>query len=353
MDIPIHTDPDLFHALAPWMDQAWMLAGIPLVTPTPSLTMCTDASLTGWGATLGDHHAEGFWLGEQDSMHINVLELLAVLRAIEAFRDLLRSQVLLLLSDNTTCVAYLRKQGGTRSTVMSDLTWEILHLLQQLQVRMVVRHIPSSRNVLADALSRTKPLPTEWSLNRVVFSALQALLPDMTVDLFATRLNHRLDLFVSPCPDQRALAVDALSIPWDFQGIPYAFPPPRILPLVLRKIREERVPLLLMVAPFWPRQGWFPDLLELTVTHALRLPQSSSLLEQGKLRHPNPGLYALHAWPLSGLLTHAKVTRKPSLKKWLARVGTVLEPCMTASGVATRLGVTPRGSILSFPLVQD
>jgi hypothetical protein len=286
-------------------------------------------------------------------MSINVLELMAVLRAVEAFRDPLRSQEVLLLSDNTTCVAYLRKQGGTRSTVMSGLTWDILHLLRQLQVRMVVRHIPSSKNVLADALSRTKPLLTEWSLNRSVFRALQALLPGMTVDLFATRLNNRLDRFVSPCPDQRAWAVDALSVPWDFQGVPYAFPPPRILPLVLRKIREEEVPLVLMVAPFWPRQSWLTDILEMSVTHAVRLPLIPSLLEQGEWTHPNPGLYALHAWPLSGLPTHERVTRLPWLRRWLARVGTVQGPSMMASGDVSLLGATPRGSILSFPLDQS
>jgi hypothetical protein len=76
---------------------------------------------------------------------------------------------------------------------MPDLTWEILHLLRQLQVRLVVRHIPTSRNMLADELSRTKPLLTEWSLNISVFRALQALLPGMTVDLFATKLNNPLD----------------------------------------------------------------------------------------------------------------------------------------------------------------
>jgi hypothetical protein len=177
----------------------------------------------------------------------NALELLAVLRVVEAFGVPLQSQEILLLSDNTTCVSYLKKQGGTRSTVMSDLTWEILHLLRQLQVRLVVRHIPTSRNVPADTLSRTKPLLSEWSLNLSVFRALQALLPGMTVDLFATRLNNRLGWFVSPCPYQRAWAEDALSIPWKFQGVLYAFPPPRIISLLLKKIPEEEVPLILMV----------------------------------------------------------------------------------------------------------
>jgi hypothetical protein len=97
IDVSIRADPDLFHALAPWMNQAWLLAGIPLVSPIPSLTMCADALLTGCGATLGDHHAEGSWSEEQGSMSINALELLVVLRAVEAFRGPLRFQEVLLL----------------------------------------------------------------------------------------------------------------------------------------------------------------------------------------------------------------------------------------------------------------
>jgi hypothetical protein len=352
-DVTIRADPSLVQALAPWLNQAWLTAGVPLVSPSPTLTLFTDASLEGWGACLGDLHARGPWQPQERLKHINVLELVAVQRAVEAFRGQIRSHCLLLLTDNTTCVAYLRKQGGTKSADMCALTWDILHRLHQLQVKLLVRHIPSSRNVIADALSRRKPLPTEWSLDPSVFQSLLGLVPRLSVDLFATRLNHQLDQFVSPCPDQRALAVDALSIPWDFQGVPYAFPPPRILPLVLRKIREEEIPLVLVVAPFWPRQAWFPDLVDLAVAHALRLPSIPSLLQQVGWYHPNPGLYALHAWMLSGMPSPAKAIQSPSLRRWPARVGTALAPSTMVSGDATQLGVTPRGPILSFPMVRD
>ena len=43
------------------------------------------------------------------------------------------------------------------------------------------------------------------------------------VDLFATRYNRKLDLFVSPVPDPLALDADALSISWENLWA-YAFP---------------------------------------------------------------------------------------------------------------------------------
>ena len=44
------------------------------------------------------------------------------------------------------------------------------------------------------------------------------------MDLFATRLNTKLPLYVSPIPDPQAWAVDALNIPWE-NLVAYAYPP--------------------------------------------------------------------------------------------------------------------------------
>ena len=35
------------------------------------------------------------------------------------------------------------------------------------------------------------------------------------IDLFATRFNNKLPLFVSPVPDSLATVVDALGLPWE------------------------------------------------------------------------------------------------------------------------------------------
>ena len=57
------------------------------------------------------------------------------------------------------------------------------------------------------------------------------------VDLFATRFNNKLPLFVSPVPDPLATAVDALSLPWDDLD-PCAFPSAAILGKVVEKLQD-------------------------------------------------------------------------------------------------------------------
>jgi hypothetical protein len=340
----------LSQALAQWTDSDWLLQGIPLVRAKPSCVLFTDASTWGWGASLGDTRISGIWTPSERLAHINVLEMRAVLLAFKALRDLVRKQSVLLLTDNTVCVCYLRKQGGLRSPVLCDLTWEIYLFLHSLEVDLQVRHIPSKLNVMADALSRRRPLLTEWTLNMRVFSRVQSIVPALSVDLFATRLNRQLPLFVSPFPDQEALAADALSFPWDFQGLLYAFPPAALLPAVLRKIREEQIPLILLIAPCWPRQAWFADLLERVVVNPLRLPQLPDLLTQGLWIHPVPAMWNLHAWLLSGTRFPHQVSRH----RWLSEWHKLAEPPLTSftmrSGSVLQIGVAQGRSILSVPM---
>ena len=99
--------------------------------------------------------------------------------------------------DNTTAVAYLRKEGGTRSPFLNSLTQGILRWAESLSIRLVPQFIPGSLNVLAESLSRPHQLPhTEWSLHPEDFRSISRLWP-VQIDLFATSENHHLfDLFL-------------------------------------------------------------------------------------------------------------------------------------------------------------
>ena len=55
------------------------------------------------------------------------------------------------------------------------------------------------------------------------------------MDLFATRHNHKLPLFVSPVPDSLAWEVEALHLDWTgLMG--YAYPPTALLSKILAKV---------------------------------------------------------------------------------------------------------------------
>ncbi|CAG2218948.1 unnamed protein product [Mytilus edulis] len=174
-----------------------------------------------------------------------------------------KSDGLLEVSENGNKVAYLRNQGGTHCYELYLLAREILLLCNHLHLQIVVRHVPGKLNVLADALSRTlTPVNTEWELLQSVFQAITLQWGSPHVDLFATSLNYKVQVFMSPVPDPKAYAVDCMSVPWDGM-FAYAFPPFRFLSQVLRKISAEQG-LIILIAPAWPKQAWFPDLLHLS-----------------------------------------------------------------------------------------
>jgi hypothetical protein len=178
------------------------LKSVALLHPVPSLTLYTYSSLQGWGTFLEGKSVSGVWSLVQQQEHINLLEMRALLLALQHFKTLLVSKAVVLATDNATVVAYLQNQGGTRCHALFLLCKEILLLCLLSHIHLVVRHIPGTFNVLADCLSRFhNPINTEWELRQVVFDSVVLQWDRPHVDLYATSLNHKQETCVSPVPD--------------------------------------------------------------------------------------------------------------------------------------------------------
>ena len=142
------------------------------------------------------------------------------------------------------------------------------------------QHIPGRLNVIADKLSRLgQTIQTEWSLLPEVFHRLCNKWHRPQVDLLATRFNHKLPQFVSPVPDKQAIAVDALTLPWEDLDA-YAFPPTAILGKIVEKLQDSPCRRLILIAPGWPNMPWFWDLVIMSSQVPLSLPSLPNLLTQ-------------------------------------------------------------------------
>ena len=215
-----------------------MLQGQPLHPIKPALQIFTDASKEGWGAHLNEHTARGTWSLPESKLYINYLELKVVFLALKEFQDLCSDKIVLIATDNTTVVSYLNKEGGMKSGPLCALLWRILTWCRT-QVTLKARHIPGWLNKVANKLSRLgQTIQTEWSLLPEVFQAICSKWHRPQIDLFATRFNNKLPLFVSPVPDPLAWGVDALSLPWEVLDA-YAFPPVAILAKVVEKLQDH------------------------------------------------------------------------------------------------------------------
>ena len=116
--------------------------GASSTAPTQILTsIYTDASAQGWGAHCAHMIAQGHWSTQQSKLHINVLELKAVLLALKTFvpQLSLHQRIIQVASDNTTVCAYINKLGGTRSWDMFALTWHLFAFCRKNKVVLTAR----------------------------------------------------------------------------------------------------------------------------------------------------------------------------------------------------------------------
>ena len=113
-----------------WLQEDRYHQGIPLRIDPPSHTIFTDASLSGWGAHVEPEGLlfHGVWTEDQSRLHINVLEMKAIFLSLSRAVHKVKNSTVLVSTDNTTVVAYIRRQGGTHSTVLSDEVWNVLNL---------------------------------------------------------------------------------------------------------------------------------------------------------------------------------------------------------------------------------
>ena len=85
------------------------------------MTIDSDASKMGWGASCSNLRTGGPWSSQEKSMHINCLELLAATLAIQTFLKGKSRLSVLLRIDNTSAVAYINNLGGTVSKELASL----------------------------------------------------------------------------------------------------------------------------------------------------------------------------------------------------------------------------------------
>ena len=283
-----------------WNQEAVKWNSAPIIPPAPDLIIETDASLTGWGACCKGVRSGGLWSREEQERHINALELHAVILAVKSFAKNRKGIEILIRTDSSTAMAYINHLGGTHSSVLNELAFGLWTWTMERNIFLRAEHLPGLRNIIADEESRSVRDRCDWMIHPRVFAHLQQAMGPLEVDMFASRLTHQLPRFFSWRPDPLAEATDAFAQSWrEFRG--YANPPWCLLLTTLSKIREQEAQVLL-IAPVWKTQPWYPLVLEMLVDFPRLLPRREDLVispTEKEFIMP-AGVPQLAAWPLSG-----------------------------------------------------
>ena len=301
-DALIRWSPEVERDLRWWLDRERLELGVSLVLVSPQFDLWSDASDVGWGAHLDGQVVSGLWSPTEAQESINQRELLAVFYALQHFLQLVRNSSVAVFSDNTTALAYMKNQGGTRSAVLNRTAQDLLRWSeliceaptsvhygpQQCLGGFPVAAEPDSgfgmdtEDVCVPATSAAVA-SSYRSVCNLVKSPLHTLFFSLPLSQFLR------DRFASPTVGWVA-GVCLSSLCADSSSCQEA-------PLVLWGVNA-------IIAPYWPQRPWLPELLEMVVDGPVALPLDKDLLSQPHFHRQHLGLsrLALHAWRLSSNL---------------------------------------------------
>ncbi len=200
-----------------------------------------DGRVLNWlGVSVNQQVDYGRWSEQEASLHINVLELLGILKGLQTFASRLQGRNVIICGDITTSLAYMRKMGGIKSPIMSEMTVNIWELAQKYHIYLIVEHAPGESNQEADHLSRLfqsdKTEAMEWRLNKNHFNRIQSECGPMGTDLFASHLNAQLLNYIPWKEDHHKM--DAFHYQW--QDGDYGFPPFAVISPALCNVRRDK-----------------------------------------------------------------------------------------------------------------
>jgi len=254
-----------------------------LIEFCPHVEMYTDASKSGWGASLGDLETKGGWPEHEKELHINVQELLGVYYAL---LSLVKEQNvnILLRVDSSTALAYINNFGGCRSKELHDVAKKIWRWCEERGIMLHASYINTKENVVADRLSKAAIDYSDFSLGSQYFQEICHNYGTPKVDYFATCHTKQCERYYSYKPDPGSEGVDAFTFRWENEF--YAFPPFNLVGKVLQKLVSDEVSGI-VVAPCWATQAWFPIYQKLAVSEILILGPNENLLFDPYSREKN------------------------------------------------------------------
>ena len=257
-----------------------------LCHPKPSIFIVTDASQKMWGAKLLSLETGGVWDAFEQSQHINCLETKAILLGLKSLCKKVLNKHIRIKTDSKTALCYIKNKGGLVSYKCNLIAIKVWEWAVKHNCHITIEHVKSKDNE-ADFISRNQNNSSEWSLNPNTFQLiLNFFKVQPSVDLFASRINNKLDRYFSHQLDPNAIGMDALLQDLDKEFF-YAFPPINLITKFLKKVELEKLSGII-VLPCWSTQTFFPCLLNLLVDIPVLLKWNNDLLS-----HPLRGSHPL------------------------------------------------------------
>lgn len=256
-----------------WVRHAHAHNGARARMPRPRLELQTDASGTGWGAVLRRPGrppltAQGAWATTRYAdMHVNQLELLTVLLALEAFG--VTNTTVRVTTDSTVTMSYVNNLSGRRAGLVPIIR-RLASYCQRHRVRLTATHIAGEENTIPDRLSR-RATGGDYRVADWILRIAEERWGPLTFDRFASWTSRLPGLpFNSYHHQPGSSGHDALAQTtrsWRAHRN-WCYPPWRLLHPLTEKLEQTGAEAIVL-APRWPVAAWFPRLLAITTDYVI------------------------------------------------------------------------------------
>ena len=312
-----------------WIDHA-PHAKNSIQVPAIDHVLFSDASTKGYGFfhEQSNTRGGGRWSQKEAQHHINVLEILALDYAIKSTLSDAQNIHLKVHCDSQVAIGCLRKMGTTKSFPCNSATRNLLLMCEKQNITLSLTYIASEDNDIADFESRNfSNEDTEWSLAQSVFDQICehfGIIPE--IDMFASRLNTKLQKFCSWKKEPFASYIDAFTVQWDsFESI-YLFSPFSLMTRIVRTFislqQQNRRVKALIVMPMWPSQTWYTKMLTFLIAPPVIikvLPKTLTLEHKRAAIHPMAHKLRLIVGLFSSLTIETEDFQKQFLKRYVVQ----------------------------------
>lgn len=135
------------------------------------------------------------------------------------------------------------------------------------KIKLEAEHLPGHLNRVVDEESRMMKDRWDWKLHLMIFREINNIWGPLEIDLFASRTTKQLPRFFSWRPDPQAEGTDAFKHHW--KQPTFANPPWALIPRTLSEVRTQGA-MVVLVAPVWKAQAWYPVMLSLLFNTSTR-----------------------------------------------------------------------------------
>jgi len=220
----------------------------------------TVASSTGWGVVLDQHAgARSSHVVDRNGLHINLLELGAITRALQSFADVIPMGAIFRLRTDLMVTLGVIHAGSSRSPALMVEMRDLHEQCERVGVELRVEHVSSVLNEWAERLSREND-SIDWTFGASAFHRLDAAFGPHMVDFFASTDNTRCERIYSRWRSPDALGVNAMAFDWSSENA-WANPPFHLIGAVINRLLTTGGAATLIVL-HWTAQPWWHRAVE-------------------------------------------------------------------------------------------